>query len=420
MPNSTFHGARVPLSQSTMDVWGKHFDDNGQIRYGYLKENLPGWYESMMIKGEHNDDDVYLDINHGATALDWWDDVPLLNKQAENLKYPTQKTEKLIDRVISAASNEGDLVGDFFCGSGTTAAVAEKLGRRWICADLGRFAVHTTRKRLIDVQRSLADDDKPYRAFDVYNLGRYERQWWQQQRLAGADEDHRRTVLKFFGAEVVDPNDQVSPLIHGRKAGAFCHVDGIDSIFTRDEALAVATAAAAAGAKRVHCLSWEFEMDLKTELRKIKADTGVDVKAWTIPREIMESNRKQVPFFEVAHLEAKAVTGKNDDTKKWFDIDLVDFMPSLAEVPEKELESLQQRAMDSPFDFIDFWAVDFDWAPDRAFNHHWQDFRTRKDRSLKTTSDSRHVYSTRGNKVICVKVVDIFGCDTSVTVEVKA
>ncbi|WP_430452731.1 site-specific DNA-methyltransferase [Rhodopirellula europaea] len=341
---------------------------------------------------------IYLDEVPGDIVDSVWDDLPPVNPVAnERQDYATQKPEGILDRIIQASTNPGDLVVDFFCGSGTTAAVAEKLGRRWIMADLGRFAVHTTRKRLIDVQRSLSDENEPYRAFDVYNLGRYERQWWQKQRLDGADEDHRRTVLKFFGAEVVDPADQVSPLIHGRKATALCHVDGIDSIFTRDEAAAVAIAASAAGAKRVHCLSWEFEMDLKTELRKIKADTGVEVRAWTIPREIMESNRKQVPFFEVAHLEAKVVTGKQDK-KTWFDIELVDFMPSLAEVPEKELETLSERATTSPFDFIDFWAVDFDWSPDRAFNHHWQDFRTRKDRSLKIESDSRHVYDKKGKK----------------------
>jgi hypothetical protein len=75
--------------------------------------------------------------------------------------------------------------------------------------------------------------------------------------------------------------------------------------------------------------------------------------------------------------------------------------------------------MSNGFDFIDFWAVDFDWSPNRPFNHHWQDFRTRRDRSLKTTSDAEHVYPKPGRYTACVKVVDVFGCDTSITVEVK-
>src|SRR5207245_7780874 len=120
--------------------------------------------------------------------------------------------------------------------SGTTGAVAEKLGRRWIMADLGRFAIHTTRKRMIEVQRDLhATDGKQsgaYRAFDLYNLGRYERQWWQKDSLKGADLEHRKLVLEFFRAEMLDPARLPSPLIHGPKGAALVHVDGIDPHFT--------------------------------------------------------------------------------------------------------------------------------------------------------------------------------------------
>ena len=73
----------------------------------------------------------------------------------ERSDYPTQKPEGLIERIIKASSNEGDLVADFFCGSGTTLAVAEKLGRKWVGSDLGKFGIHTSRKRLIGVQREL-------------------------------------------------------------------------------------------------------------------------------------------------------------------------------------------------------------------------------------------------------------------------
>ena len=169
----------------------------------------------------------------------------------ERLGYATQKPEALLERIIKASSNEGDLVADFFCGSGTTGAVAERLGRRWIMSDLGRFAIHTSRKRLIELQRTLHEQGKSYRAFDVYNLGRYERQWWQKERLKGADKEHRRVVLEFYKAEPIQ--NSTSPLIHGRKGPALVHVDSIDSIFTRRELRLVAEAAKAAGAKQVNC-----------------------------------------------------------------------------------------------------------------------------------------------------------------------
>ena len=357
------------------------------------------------------------DLTKGKIPEDWWY-LPVVQRvRNEILGYSTQKPEKLINRIMLASSNEGDLVADFFCGSGTTGAVAEKLGRRWIMADLGRFAIHTSRKRLIDVQRELNDEHQPYRSFDVYNLGRYERQWWQKEALKGADEEHRRVVLEFFRAEpLVNPP---SPLLHGRKAGAYVHVDRIDSILTREEARVVALAAQQAGGKEVQCLAWDFEMDLRMYCDQLEQELGIRIKLYIIPREIMERNRKDPPpFFEVATLTAEPVY-RTIDNKRTVDIKLTSFIPSLAEVPEKELNALQERALQSGFDFIDFWAVDFDYHPQQPFNHHWQAYRTRKNRALPTVSDLQYEYKQPGKHLACVKVIDVFGADTSITVEVN-
>lgn len=364
---------------------------------------------------------IYLDEVPGDIVDSVWEDIPPVNPVAdERADYATQKPEGILERIIKASSNENDLVADIFCGSGTTGAVAERLGRRWIMADLGRFAIHTSRKRLIELQRTLHAEAKPYRAFDVYNLGRYERQWWQKDRLKGAEEEHRRVVLEFFKAEVLA--NAPSPLLHGRKAGAFCHVDGIDSVFTRGEATAVAQAVTQAGGREAYCLAWEFEMELRQHCLALEAELGVKMKLIPIPREIMEKNRTSPPpFLEMAVLEAEPVVRRSQTaaTGKAVDIKLTKFLPSLAEVPSKELEALKERAIKSGMDFVDFWAVDFEWQPGKPFNHHWQDYRTRKDRSLKTVSDAGHVYDKPGKHTICVKVVDVFGCDTSIAVEVK-
>ena len=359
----------------------------------------------------------FADELKGMPVQNLWTDISEINSQAEErADYPTQKPEALLRRVIQSCSEEGDLVADFFCGSGTTLAVAEKLGRRWIGADLGRFSTHTTRKRLIGVQRELHSSGQPYRSFDLYNLGRYERQWWQKEALKGADDEHRSIVFRFFKAEPL--SSAPSPLLHGRKGQALVHIDGIDSIFTRSEVGDVARATAAAGGREVYILAWDFEMDIRQVTAAVEAETGVKLRLARIPREIMEKNRTEVPpFFEVAVLEASAVIRK-EGSKREVDIKLENFLPSLSEVPSKELEALQERAVESGFDFIDFWAIDFDWKPSRPFNHHWQDFRTRKDRALKTVSDAKHVYPKAGTYTACVKVVDVFGCDTSITVEV--
>ena len=348
----------------------------------------------------------------------------------ENLKYNTQKPIELIGRIIDALCPDNGLVFDGFCGSGTTLAASDGLraqrvgdnkkefyytsSRRWIGADLGRFSIHTTRKRMIELQRQLHDNGRPYRAFDVYNLGRYERQWWQKEALKGADNEHRKVVLSFYKAEEL-PNP--SQYLHGRKGRALVYVDGIDSLLTQDEVRAIAKAAREAGAKEAHCLSWDFEMDLRLVCHEVEASEGVQMKLIPIPREIMEKNRTSPPpFLEVAVLEAEPINRKDGSV----DIKLTKFLPSLAEVPSKELEALRERTLKSGFDFIDFWAVDFDYQDGQPFEHHWQDYRTRKDRSLKTTSDEGFKkYPKPGKYTACVKVVDVFGCDTSITVDVK-
>ena len=152
----------------------------------------------------------------------------------------TPKSRNSWKRVLASSSEPGDLVADFFCGSGTTLAVAEKLGRKWIGCDLGRFAIHTSRKRLIGVQRELKAVGKSYRSFEILNLGKYERQYF-----AGIDptlpEEARRTlsiqkeenyvslILSAYKAERVFQ----SPPFHGRKAGAFVLVGPLDAPVTR-------------------------------------------------------------------------------------------------------------------------------------------------------------------------------------------
>jgi adenine-specific DNA-methyltransferase len=359
---------------------------------------------------------VFLDERPGKKITTLWTDVGRVgNTSQERLDYATQKPESLLERVINASSNEDDLVADFFCGSGTTLAVAEKLGRRWIGCDLGRYAVHTSRKRLIGVQRELNAASRTYRAFEVLNLGRYERQWWQLERLKGANEQHRATVLKFFRAQPLVSSP--SSLLHGTKAGAFVHVDDIDSLLTLEELERVAGAVSAAGGSTLICLAWEFQMDLKTKAQSLEAKYGLKISLKYIPREIMEPNRTEVQFFEAAALDAEAVVAIINNQKS-VDVKLMLFIPSLSEVPEKELEELKARAVRSPFDFIDFWAIDFEHREDKPFEHHWQDYRTRKDRKLLTQSNCGWKYATPGKKLIRIKVIDVFGIDTTKVIEV--
>lgn len=158
----------------------------------------------------------YLDEMPGVPLQDMWDDLPVLNNRSkEAVGYPTQKPEALLERIIKTASNEGDLVLDCFVGSGTTAAVAEKLGRRYIACDLGRFAIHTTRKRLLSIAN--------VRPFVVQNLGKYERQLWAGAEFgdgngvqaAGRQRAYIEFILKLANATRIHGYTW----LHGVKAG---------------------------------------------------------------------------------------------------------------------------------------------------------------------------------------------------------
>jgi len=204
-------------------------DENGRWFYTRRRMSRKASAEEIAAKAHTR---TYVDSpDQGTIASDVWDDMPSYQpKPAVNTNYPTQKPDEILERIIGAATkdppynepNDVPIVADFFCGSGTAGAVAERLGRRWLMCDLGRFAIHTTRKRIIDLQRELHATGSAYRPFDVYNLGRYERQWWQKEHLKGADEEHRNLVLAFYKAEIL--TSSVSRLLHGQKGPAFVHV----------------------------------------------------------------------------------------------------------------------------------------------------------------------------------------------------
>jgi hypothetical protein len=343
----------------------------------------------------------------GTPVNDWWPDIKKITSPTdpEKLYYPTQKSEQLIERIIKVASDEGDLVADVFAGSGTTCAVAEKLNRRWIGCDLGRFAIHTTRKRLLDIP-----DCKP---FEVLNLGQYERKYWQGVTFGGEkpatpDRAAVRAYVKFI-LELYHAQPLPGTHIHGRKGGALVHVGAVDAPVTISEINAALHEAAELGQKELHVLGWEWEMGLHDPLvQQAKQSHGIRLRLLNIPREVMERQaveRNDVRFFDLAHLEAELVPVKGSTRK--VKVRLTDFViPDTDLIPEEVRGKIRKWS-----DYIDYWAVDFDFQHD-TFMNQWQAYRTRKRRLLDLES-AEHEYENKGKYQVLVKVVDIFGNDTS-------
>lgn len=329
--------------------------------------------------------------------------------RTENCGYPTQKPEAMLRRILEAASKEGDLVADFFSGSGTTLAVAEGLGRRWIGCDLGRWGVHVTRKRLLEIENC--------RPFEILNLGKYERQYWQGVTFGASREtpltekalfEYLAFVLRLYGSQPVAGLEH----LHGKKGRAMVHIGAVDAPVTIAEIDAAVDECVKLKQPELHVLGWEWEMglyDLMVEAAKKKA---IKLLLLQIPREVMETQaaaKGDVRFFELAYLEAEILKPR----KLTAQVKLADFViPNTELIPEEVRSKVKKWS-----DYIDYWAVDWDFRSD-TFMQGWVAYRTRKDRKLLLTSDS-HDYEKAGKYRILVKVIDIFGNDTSQAFDVE-
>lgn len=394
------------------DITGPGGEAKGNPRYEFLgvtrywrfsEARMKELYESGRIlqtkPGTVPRQKRYLDELSGVPLQDLWLDVPPVQSQSiERLGYDTQKPETLLHRVIELASDPGDLVADFFVGSGTTVAVAEKLGRRWIGCDLGRFAIHTTRKRLLSIP-----DCRP---FQIKNLGSYERQRWQVSTGNGALRAYLDTILAFYRAEPVQGFEH----LHGRKAGRMVHVGATDAPVTLDEAEDVMDEMADNAIDACDLLGWEWEMGLNDTITETARRRGLDLRPRQIPREVMERQILEadaVRFFELAHVDLEVRLQGHEAS-----VVLTDFLiPSEELIPTKVRERISSWS-----DLIDYWSVDFDFSND-VFHNEWQAYRTREQPALATQSDW-HAYPGPGRYSIVVKVIDIFGNDTTKLAEV--
>lgn len=336
----------------------------------------------------------------GATLDDWWtgkEVQKILSPTAyENLKYPTQKPEGLLQRIIKGHSNEGDLIADFFCGSGTTVAVAEKLGRKWIAADLGKFSIHTTRKRIIQVQREMKSEGKNFQAFEVLNLGRYERQVYlnvsgniskkrKEEALARKEREFRELILRAYKAEPLEGES----FFHGKNSGRLVVVGPINLPVGRLFVEEVITECRKRGASRADVLAFEFEMGLFPAVLSEARSKGIELAPKTIPPEVFDKravDKGQVRFSDISYVEATPRYDKKDKLK--LAIELTDFSvyhsqglaDSLAaELKEgksevicdngalvkvsKDKQGVVKREVLTKHwtDWVDYWAVDFDY-----------------------------------------------------------
>ena len=346
----------------------------------------------------------FLDEMPGMPLGDVWDYIFPVNSQAqERIGYDTQKPEALLERIIRSSSDEDSIVLDCFAGSGTTPAVAERLGRRWIAVDIGRFAIHTARKRLLGTSGPDGTGCKP---FVVANLGRYERQVWQ---LATTGEQLRAYldfVIELYQAKPIRDARHV----HGEQGARAIHVGSVDAPVSAQEIVDAADESSALGYHALDVLGWEFDMGLHELVQHEARARGVELRLRRIPREVMDPRAyDDVVFHELAYVKVDT-----DMKKQGVTVALRDFvLPNPDLVPPSIRDKITTWS-----DYIDYWAVDFTYGTSEGdtFHNQWQSYRTRANRSLEIAA--QHDYDEPGTYTVLIKVIDIFGNDTTAKVEV--
>ncbi len=336
-------------------------------------------------------------VDQGRRIQSVWTDILPSKTGAELVGYPTQKPEALLKRVLEASSKPGDLIADFFVGSGTTAAVAEKLGRKWICTDLGKFAVHTTRKRMVQVQRELKAADEPYRAFEILNLGKYERQHFvginpnlreaeQQAQREKKEADFLALILRAYRAEKVDG----FATFHAKKAGRLVAVGPINMPVTRLFVEELILECRQKHITKVDVLAFEFEMGLFPNVLEEARSKGIDIAPKYIPADVFDKRaieKNQVVFHDVAfvevkpHFKGKSVAVELTDFSVFYSQDSI----AVAEESLKEKSSKivvekgqivkvskdksgivsREQLTTKWTDWVDYWAVDFNFESKR-------------------------------------------------------
>ena len=404
-----------------------NLDEKDKLLRWYKEKDEKGLYQLVKtFNGETKK--IYLDREKSIQVDDVWTDIEPPNifgpARIEWLDFQTQKPEALLKRIILASSNPGDIVADFFCGSGTTLAVAEKLGRRWIGCDLSKFSIQVTRKRLLDIHNSkdLQNEgkkyDNPARPFELWNIGNYETVYWQEKQ-----DEYLAFMLKLY---------QSQPLtgfryLHGRKGDRAVHIGPLNAPVTMKEVEEVIIECRANNFIKADVLGWEWSYEvneLAKELAKkdgvdlrliqfpsvneIKASlVGFDLQLLEVPDQVVEKEiSKYVKFPEVAYLEIE--TKIKEDTVK---LKITDFQLA----PTAELAEIAGKIKDSR-ELIDYWAVDWDYKGD-TFHNQWQSFRVKKN--PKVDYEATHKYEKKGEYQIMVKVVDVFGNNTNKVLEVR-
>jgi adenine-specific DNA-methyltransferase len=367
----------------------------------------------------------FLDEGEGIPIGSVWADIFPVNSQAkERIGYDTQKPEALLSRIISASTNEGDLVADFFAGSGTTAAVAERLGRRWVTSDLGKPAAMITRKRLIEL------DARPfvYQAIGDYQVEQARSTIGRRFKVG----ELAQVVLGLYGALPLPAEENSS--------GSLGRLPGTRTLVLADSPAKLTTVSTLrraqgyrdtkmGGFDRVIVLGWNFSAGIGQD---IKALNDPNLEVLVIPPDLLDRLKKKgfdklasdIRFSSLQYLQvAPPDRTATADGQEWLKVCLQNYVllsPDAINLDDDNRRRLQEVTNNEPLALIEYWAVDPDYDGE-LFRSVWQDYRGNTDNDddpLRVITEAvLSLPAKNGPRTVCVRAVDVFGFESEVVVE---
>ena len=426
---------------------GKHFK--------YTQENIDKMYKEGRIRlhPKTGKPQYFVEAKDEGDLDTDWTDIP---GYSFSTKYPTENSEQLLDRVIKSATEEGDLVCDFFGGSGTTAYVAEKLNRKWITSDIGRYSTHTIRKRLINLQREKKNNNEDFRSFEILTLGNYLSNTGFKDSIKN-QEEFITLILNAYKSEKID-----NSVFHGVKGSSVVYVGHYELPLSELEVNELIDECVKNNYLYLDVLSFEFGLGIE-EINFIAEKKGVKVNFFIIPREVFSKSaidKGLVNFYPPAFLDATIVKKRKSKT---ISVKLNNFSTNYSdsniEVVEENMKKNSSKLLINNgqiikaskdregifktevqktewYDWIDYWAVDFNFE-DREelvydlegeeivqkktgrfiFDNQWQSFRFSKTEIELETIE--YTFPAKGNYKIAIKVIDVFGNDSTKILEYR-
>ena len=406
---------------------GRHWAIPGYIRVSLSKEAQ----ESIIIALDELEDmgRIVWSSNHVPNFVQYVDDLPGVELQSiwmdigasSNFNYDTEKPEALIERIILSSSNEGSIVVDLFSGSGTTGAVAEKLGRKWIMVDLGKPACMISRKRLID------QDSKP---FLYQSIGDYQKEQFERSQFRRIG-DLAHVVINLYGA-LPFPTQESTPTNLGyiKQSKTLVFVDSPTKItgYTTLKKAQELRASFMGGWEKIIVLGWNFETDIGKIIDSLNDD---NLEVLVIPPDLLEKLKHKadyeklikegsIRFSSLQYLTVKPILKQaSEDDKEELTIELENYVllsPDALPLDKSDKDKLEKIIEEDPLSLVEYWSIDPEYDGE-AFRSKWQDYRENHESTSKVDRKVKLlVPRVNGIRKVCVKAVDVFGFE-SVTIK---